>query len=246
MKSIFKKKISKPPQASYTIRVGRENKGVIYWTKPSLLSLVLAAIALFFIVGAVIMLSVPFFPRVIYTIFPGMSNALAQILSRPPTTFGDILRESGEEEAEIYQPAVNASLPDKNMIFITKIGVSTEIIEESYANFENALRKGVWHVPEFGTPFARRYPTILVAHRFGYLEWSSQYRRQNSFYNLPKLEPGDKVEIIWEKRKYLFEITDKEESEEITNYTSDLILYTCKFLKSPNRIFLYARLLQPV
>ena len=55
---------------------------------------------------------------------------------------------------------------------------------------------------------------------------------------------GDTVEIIWKQRKYVYEIYKEEEGEEISDYTADLILYTCESLKSPIRIFRYARLLE--
>jgi sortase (surface protein transpeptidase) len=83
---------------------------------------------------------------------------------------------------------------------------------------------------------------ILAAHRFGYLTWTNAYRFKNSFYKLPELEPGDKAIVIWGQRKYTYEIYDGEESEEISQYGADLILYTCKFLESNVRIFRYGRL----
>ncbi|KKS80793.1 MAG: hypothetical protein UV56_C0008G0001, partial [Candidatus Woesebacteria bacterium GW2011_GWC1_43_10b] len=64
------------------------------------------------------------------------------------------------------------------------------------------------------------------------------------FYSLPKLKTGDTVEIIWRQRKYLYEVYKEEEGEEITDYSADLILYTCESLSSPVRIFRYARLLE--
>lgn len=245
MKIAFFKKLRKSNESSHTIKFGKKKNGVIYWTKPSFISVFFSIIAVLFIVIAVITASAPLIPSILYRVFPGMSDSLAEILSRPPTTFGDLLKESGEKETELYQPAVDPGLVDSQIIRIPKIGVDTEIIEAKDEDFESALRKGVWRVPDYGTPYTRQYPTILVAHRFGYLEWSNQYRRENSFFNLPKLSQGDRVEIIWQKRKYQFEIIEKQESEQITNYSADLIMYTCKYLQSSNRIFLYARLMVP-
>lgn len=229
-----------------SIRVGKKQGGIIFWTKSSLMSKFASVIAILLIVFAFLIISVNQFPSVLYRVFPDLSKSLSLILSRPPTSFGDLLTSSGEKQAEYYQPPVDPALSDDNMIVIPKIGVNTTIVEETYENFENALRKGVWHVPDYGTPYIRKNPTILVAHRFGYLEWTNLYRKHNSFYNLPKLEPGDRVQIIWNKRKYEYEIYFGEESEEITDYTADLVLYTCKFLKSPIRIFRYAKLIQPI
>lgn len=234
----------KPSRIEGSLRFGKGKSGVIYWSKPSTLSFLLSIAAVLLIGFAVLSVSVPIIPIIWYRIQPGVSSALANILARPAVTFGDLLAFSGEKEVEVYQPFLDQNLAKENRLLIPKIGVDTEILEESQENFEDALRRGVWRVPDFGTPFKRRYPTILVAHRYGYLNWSDAYRRQNSFFNLPKLSPGDRVELIWEQRKYIFEIYGGHESEKVTDYSADLILYTCRFLESPIRIFRYAKLIK--
>lgn len=142
-----------------------------------------------------------------------------------------------------YQPQLDSSLPLGSHLSIPAIGVKTKLLEASYDNHEEALRKGVWRVGEFGTPQARALPTILVAHRFGYLSWDNTYRHLNSFYNLPKLEGGDIVEIVSGQRKYKYEVYAASEGKDIADYSADLILYTCKDLGSEVKIFRYARLL---
>jgi sortase (surface protein transpeptidase) len=143
-----------------------------------------------------------------------------------------------------YQPRFDASLPLENRIRIPSIGVDTVIQESTLGYYEEALKKGVWRVSDFGTPYTRNRPTIMAAHRFGYLAWTNIFRRENSFFSLPKLKEGDIVEIIWRQRKYVYEVYSTEESEEISNYSADLILYTCEALSSPIRIYKYARLLE--
>lgn len=143
-----------------------------------------------------------------------------------------------------YQPRFNSQLPSENRLIIPSISVDTQIQEATSENYEEALKKGIWRVSDFGTPFSRQRPTILTAHRFGYLKWSNLFRRKNSFYNLPKLKEGEIVEIIWKQRKYVYKIYGTGEDEEITDYSADLILYTCESLNSPVRIVEYARLLK--
>ncbi len=227
-----------------SVKLSRRKHGVIYWTKPSRLSLIFSALSIIFIAIALLSASAPIVPMIWYRLHPGTSDALAQVLSRPAVTFGDLLAAAGDRELDSYQPPIDLSLPKKNLIRIPKIGVDTEILEEEAETYENALQRGVWRVPNFGDPFERRYPTILVAHRFGYLNWSNSFRRQNSFFNLPKLEPGDQIELIWEQRKYVFEIYGGDESELMRDYSADLVLYTCRFLESPVRIFRYAKLMK--
>lgn len=142
-----------------------------------------------------------------------------------------------------YQPSQDSTLPNLPTLKIVSLGIDTALQEASYDNYEEALKKGVWRVWDFGTPSERQKPTILAAHRFGYLSWSNQFRRQNSFYNLPKLSIGSVVEIDWQQRKYLYEVYAEDKGEAITDYSADLILYTCENLTGPIRIFKYAKLI---
>jgi sortase (surface protein transpeptidase) len=162
-----------------------------------------------------------------------------------------ITQVAGEANSEIepvkkseYQPRVDNTLPFGNWLVIPSIGVKTEINEGSVDQLDKLLRKGVWRVNDYGTPFHRETATIVAAHRYGYLNWTNQFRRENSFFNLPKLKVGDKVSIYWDQREYVYEIYAEAKGSEIQDYSADLILYTCELLNSPVRIFKYARLLE--
>ncbi|HTK03302.1 MAG TPA: sortase [Alphaproteobacteria bacterium] len=147
-------------------------------------------------------------------------------------------------ETSSYQPAFNPRLSKTNHLVIPSIGVDTDLEEATYDSYEIALKKGVWRVSDFGSPEVSGVPTILAAHRFGYLAWSNKYRRENSFYNLPNLKVGDIVEIIWHQRKYTYEIYADGKGPNITDYSANLILYTCENLVGSTRFFKYARLLE--
>jgi sortase (surface protein transpeptidase) len=154
----------------------------------------------------------------------------APIVPKDPTSVSEITRDP--------------SLPEGYYLGIPRIGVATAILEAPSDNYEQVLRKGVWRVPEFADPTTpgQGRPIILAAHRFGYTDWTQDYRLKNSFYELPKLKNGDMVEIVWNQHRYKYQIQRVEEGTEITDYSSDLIMYTCKFLVSPVRIFVYAKL----
>jgi len=145
---------------------------------------------------------------------------------------------------DTYQPKFDASLPTGTHINIPSIGVNTSINEASHENYEDALKKGVWRVTDFGTPTATKKPIILAAHRFGYLKWSNSFRRQNSFFNLPKHENGDTVEIVWNQKKYVYAIYSESSGEKIEDYSADLVLYTCNDLSSSVRLVKYLKLLK--
>jgi len=143
-----------------------------------------------------------------------------------------------------YNPPFDPRLPLTNRLIISSIGVNTDVQEATFDNYEAALKKGAWRVSDFGAPNDNGRSIILAAHRFGYLAWTDSYRHKNSFYNLPKVEVGDLIEIDWNQRKYLYEVYAIGKGTEILDYSADLILYTCETLTGDNKIFVYARLIQ--
>lgn len=171
----------------------------------------------------------------------GSVQKLSQVLTKPLST---PKQTSGKVKIDDWQPRFDPALPIQNRLKIASIGVDTPIQEATADNLEEALKKGVWRISDFGTPADRSTPSILAAHRYGYLVWTNAFRKKNSFFNLPKLKVGSTVEIIWKQRKYTYEVYGESKGEEITDYGGDLILYTCEGLSSPIRVFKYARLLK--
>lgn len=199
-------------------------------------SLILASVGL-------VVLTVSAWPTVSFLTKSGKEAFETKVLTQK---VGNFESPSGPviDPESIYQPRLDLTLPTKSLIKIPSIGIETALNEATYLNYEEALKKGVWRVSDFGSPYDRTKTTILAAHRYGYLAWSNIFRRKNSFYNLPKLKVGDTIEIDWKQRKYIYEVYGESEGEEINDYTANLILYTCKSLESPVRIFKYARLLE--
>jgi sortase (surface protein transpeptidase) len=143
----------------------------------------------------------------------------------------------------VFTPPFDAKLPKTNQLLIPSIGVNTNVQEATLDNYEVALKKGVWRVSDFGAPNDNAEPIILAAHRFGYLAWTDSYRRKNSFYNLPKVETGELIEIDWNQRKYLYEVYAVSKGKVILDYSADLILYTCQTLTGEEKVFVYAKLI---
>lgn len=196
----------------------------------------------FFVVG-IVFLIFSFAPSIWYSIAQRVDDFSLAILQTAKNAEESNLEQSAVIVPE-WQPVFDSKLPRETTIKISEIGVDAVINEATLDNYEEALRKGIWRVSDFGTPADKSKPMILAAHRFGYLEWSNLYRRKNSFYNLPKLKTGDQVEIVYKQRKYVYEIYADSRGDEITDYSADLILYTCETLNSKVRIFKYARLLK--
>lgn len=175
---------------------------------------------------------IPIFPHILYRLSPSTPDTLAKTIA---TT---VSASASAQPNPLPMPPIDSNLAATPLLVIDKIGVNGAIHEGS--DWEEALKDGIWRVPNFGTPEAGK-PIILAAHRWGYLSWSNTFRRLNSFYNLPKLEEGDKIEIDWNQRHYYYAIYKSETGEAITDYSADLILYTCQLWDSPIRVIKYAR-----
>jgi sortase (surface protein transpeptidase) len=227
------------PKLSGEIRV-KPGRRTFWLARPSRLSVGLSLLSVVLVVLGMIAAGVPVVPMVWYSLKPSVTSDLARILNAPVAPQA----EASAKRADEWQPEKDETLPEGGWLSIPSIGVKTEVIEEATENYEAALRRGVWRVPEFGTPLKRELPMIVAAHRFGYLKWTNQYRRTHSFFNLPKLKVAEKVYISWGQREYVYEIYAGDEGTEITDYSADLILYTCQYLESDVRIFRYARLVK--
>ena len=182
--------------------------------------------------GATIAAFAPILPHLLYRLSPRTPQALAQ-------TIGETVPETTplQQGPKVVLPPFDSKLSKENRLIIEKIGVNGIIHEGE--DWEEILRNGIWRTPDWGTPENDTKPIILASHRWGYLEWTNTFRKQNSFYSLPRLEEGDQVKIIWEQREYIYEIYKKESGEQITDLKADLILYTCQLWNSPTRVFLY-------
>lgn len=190
--------------------------------------------------SATLLALLPSWPHLFYRLFPQTSSILASTIATTVTAAQIPL--STPSAIPITQepvlPDIDPALPKENGLIIDKIGVKGEIHEGT--DWQTLLKKGIWRVPDFGTPEETTRPLILAAHRWGYLDWSAAFRQLNSFYNLPKLAIGDTVDVVWNQRPYHYKIYATETNTKITDYTADLILYTCQMWNSPERFFVYA------
>lgn len=197
---------------------------------------------------AAIFALLPSWPYIYYRLTPTASEALA-------TTISDTVRFEAPkptqkptetpkapivpEEKPVDLPELDPSLPKENGLIIDKIGVRGQIHEGE--DWQNILKKGIWRAPGVATPTSdNQMPIILAAHRWGYLDWSSSFRKLNSFYNLPKLAVGDTIKIIWEQREYEYKVYAVTTGTAIPEYNANLILYTCQLWNSPLRFFVLA------
>lgn len=198
-------------------------------------------VGFFFIILSLILIFIPIFPYIWYRINPDATQQEIELLKEDVIEEINILEPKEDilnTEKEI--PGIDPNLPQGYYINIESINVLSPI--SSDPNYDEALRKGSWMVPEYGTPERDDLPIIIAAHRFGYQYWGKEERELISFYNLPKTNTEEYIDIYWDQRKYTYQIYKAEESTYISEYEADLILYTCKYFNSPVRIFRYANL----
>ncbi len=187
----------------------------------------------------VIFVATPIWPYVYYRLSPGTSDSLAATIGNTAVLAESPIIAPSPTPTATPLPVFDPSLPEDNGLIIDKIGVRGQIHEGN--DWATILKTGIWRVPDFGTPEDTKQPMILAAHRWGYLSWTNSFRTLNSFYNLPKLEVGDQVEIDWNQRKYIYEVYKSEIGDKISDYSANLILYTCELWNSPTRILKYAK-----
>jgi len=190
------------------------------------------------IIGLILIL-IPVSPYIWYIVNPDATDNELIALSAEIIPEREVIVE---KEIEDDLPPIDESLPEKPYVVIESIGVYSPI--NTGENYIQALKNGSWIVPEFGNPINNSESIILASHRFGYSSWSRETRDKISYYNLPETKVGDTIEIIWDQRKFEYEIYKGEENTYITDYDADLILYTCKFYNSPIRIFRYAKVVK--
>lgn len=184
--------------------------------------------------------SVIIIPEVYFSVFSSQS-AVADVASEALST--SQIKDEKPVVEQPYMPEKDETLPEGTWLSIPSIGVDSEARDT--ANPDEALDQGVWMVPDFGRPGDYTQPTILAAHRFGWdWWWQSDFWKLNSFYLLPDTQVGDRIEVIYDQRKWVYEIYAAEEGELISDYDADLILYTCKYLNSPVRYFRYAKVVK--
>lgn len=190
---------------------------------------------------ASVLIFTPIVPQVWYTFnSEATENELKSLTNNVNLDIQEYNEPTPVEPVKNLLPTLDKSLPEKNTLFIKEIGVSSTIFDGK--DYKSALQNGPWIVNDFGTPPKNDPPIIIASHRWGGIGWTKTERDRKSFYRLTELKNGDIIEIVWKQRLYKYKVYKTTESNKVTNYDADLILYTCKmYWESPIRIFKYAK-----
>jgi len=113
--------------------------------------------------------------------------------------------------------------PEENTLLIPDIKLNEKVLEGE--NISVISDGSSWRLPNTSTPDAGGN-TVIIGHR-----WS--YSDPATFYNLDKMEVGDKFSVYWNKEEYVYEVFETKivppTRIEIEAPTEDarLTLYTC-------------------
>lgn len=154
---------------------------------------------------------------------------------------------SGDTNTYVYKSSLTENLgidqselkdiPSDNRIVIPVIGTNAEILEGD----ESVLDYGLWRRPGTGIP-GTNSNVVITGHRFQYT-----YGPQ-TFYNLDKLNLGDKIIVYWKGEEHIYEVNDVFEVTpdqieiENDNGIDELTLYTCTpILTAERRLVIKAK-----
>src|SRR5688572_8507612 len=121
----------------------------------------LLSLSIIFWATASILLVTPVIPHILYRLSPQTPQVLAQNIG---VTFDD-LKDLKPKKTILPLPPLDETLPKDNRLIIRKIGVDGIVHE---GDWEVALLEGIWREQRFGTPDSE-LPTVIAAHRWGYL-----------------------------------------------------------------------------
>lgn len=145
------------------------------------------------------------------------------------------------QTAKLNKPVAPEDIPADNRIRIPKLLLDEQIIQSP--SIGSISKGGTWLRPYTVRP-GEAGNSVIVGHRF-------IYQGPATFYNLDKVEVGDKIAIFWDKKRYVYDVYDIFETQpsnqevEAPMNGKILTLYTCTPLWSAhNRLIVRARLVE--
>lgn len=187
----------------------------------------------FVIITNLYVISVPFIPQLLFAInkHSGQQQELEAAL-----------RPDAPLPASPTTPGTGQPASQANRLIIPAMVLDQQVVEGT--NMYRALDQGVWRWPGGSTP-DKGGNTVMLAHRFTYTQ------PKGVFYFLDKVKAGDSIGIIWNNKRYVYEVKQSKvvtpRQTEILNPTATptLTLYTCTPLWLPkNRLVIVAELKQ--
>ncbi len=144
------------------------------------------------------------FVALLIILYPAISNELKYRLN-PPKADSEVLVTPNSHTGKQYIVAIDPYLS----IVIPKIGANAKIIKDvdpqNSKEYQKALTQGVAHA--IGTALPGQTGNVfLFAHSSDNFINANRYN--SVFYLLNKMEKGDKVYLIFNRRKFVYTVTD--------------------------------------
>jgi sortase A len=179
-------------------------------------------------------------------------------LPDPKATYSSILEEVFPEKQSLVTGMSNSIFEGETDKFVTTEAHYFSVSEHSSrliipsatidgpivgGTTDKSMNKGFWHYPTSAASF-QYGNTVLIGHRFLKVP-----PHKDTFYNLDKVNPGDKITISTSSGEIVYEVTERKVIEktevEILEHSADpqLTLITCHPLwTSRQRLVIMARL----
>lgn len=162
---------------------------------------------------------------------PALVGVYILLLILPTTVYVPSPNPSAAIEPPPPPPPAHAKTMPQNMLYIPKIEVAIPYLTGG----PKMLDENAWHrYPERGDP-AKGGNFILSGHRFQLGFTPGATKRRSPFYHIHKLEPGDKLYVDFEGKRYEYEVGRRfvvkpyQTEIEAPSETPKLTLYTCTF-----------------
>ncbi len=127
-------------------------------------------------------------------------------------------------------------IPKENTLVIPSMNLQQQLHEGG----EEALNKGIWHMPGSGSPETGGN-MVLSGHRF-------TYGGPAVLYHMDKVKKGDKIVVYWKQKKHEYKVQNiivvPPTAIEIQDQTKDplLTIYTCTpLVTAANRLVIQAK-----
>ncbi len=145
-----------------------------------------------------------------------------------------------QDVPELVTSAEKGEEPEKIPTENTLVIPSMKLQQVLYEGGEEALNKGIWHMPGSGSPETGGN-MVLSGHRF-------TYGGPAVLYHMDKVKSGDKIIVYWQKQRYEYQVSRvfvvAPTAVEIQKPTEDplLTIYTCTpLITAANRLVVQAK-----
>jgi LPXTG-site transpeptidase (sortase) family protein len=173
------------------------------------------------ILGSLTIIASPFIPSILRKALPA------------PDQETTVKYNSGLADSLKLNKARLAPTPTDNRLVIPDMRLDAPVAE---SGSQRVLQNGIWRIPGSSTP-DKGGNTVIVGHRYLYNSDTST----DTFYFLDTLKDGDKFNLFWQGKEYIYKVTKSYETEptniQVEQQTIEpkLTLYTCSPLWSNER-----------